>query len=108
MIMLIARKSLNALQRRESLLHSFNRLCGRLSRLAQTDMHAVLAVCSLQTQGGSPHIACVGSSNTDFGPPSAALRPQTVQIQAHFLHICGYGVCDLLRPAHLQWYPKSG
>ena len=43
-IMLIARKSLNALQGHESLLNSLNRLCWRLSRLAQADMHAVLFV----------------------------------------------------------------
>ena len=34
----------SVLQRRESLLHSLNRLCGRLSRSAQANMHAVLRV----------------------------------------------------------------
>ena len=41
----VTRKSLNILQRRESFLHPLNRLYQRLSRLAQSDMHAVLCVC---------------------------------------------------------------
>ena len=26
---------------------------------------------------------------------------------AHTPHLCSYGVCDLLRPAHPQWYPQE-
>ena len=73
--MLIARKSLSALQRRESLLHSLNRLTGRLSKVGP-GRHAHGAERSLQTRGDSLRVACVGSSNTDFEPPSAALCPQ--------------------------------
>ena len=62
--------------------------------------HACSAVRSPQTQAGTSHAACVGSSNTEFESLWAVLRPQTAQIQAPMLHICGYGVCDLPRPAH--------
>ena len=61
--------------------------------------HAYSAACSLQTQRGSHHVACAGHSNTDSEPPSAALRPQTVQFPAPIRRICSHGVCDLRRPA---------
>ena len=107
MVMLIARKSLNALQSHESLLNSLNRLCWHLSRLTQADMHAVLCVRRRPKQGPL-HAACVGFSNTAFEPQSAVLHHQTAQIQLPMLHICSYGVCEVLRPARLQWYPMSG
>ena len=70
MIMLIARKALNALQRRGSLLNSLNCLCWPLQQVIP-DGHACSAVRSPQAQAGSHQVACVGSSNTDFEPPPA-------------------------------------
>ena len=102
MVMLVTRKSPNILQRRESFLHPLNRLCRRLSKLAQSDMHAVL---SLQTQGGLHLVACVGPACTDSEPPSAALRHQ---ILAPIHRTCSRGVCDLRRPAYPRRRSRSG
>ena len=100
MIVLITCKSLHALQCRESLLRSLNRLYGHLSRLAQVDMHAVLRVrCRLKE---------THPMSLAWEPPSAALRPQTIQIQAPILRIKRYGVCDLRRPAGLRYRSTSG
>ena len=95
MTLLIARKSLNALQSRESLLSPLSQSSVWASQQVGPGRHACSAARSLQTQGGSLHVACVGSSDTDFEPPSAALRPQTVQIQPPILRINSYGACDL-------------
>ena len=55
--MLIARKSLNALQSHESFLTSLNRLSRHLSRLAQANMHAVLRVRRRPKQAHSMPLA---------------------------------------------------
>ena len=101
MVMLVTRKALNVLQRRKTFSTLSMFLCRRLSRLAQSDMHAVLRV-RCRSKEGYTMFACAGLSNTDFRPPSAVLRPQTVQTQAPTPRICSSGVCELLRPARPQ------
>ena len=64
--------------------------------------HACSAACSLQIQGGLHHVACAGLSNTDSEPPSAALRPRTVQILAPIHRICSHGACDMHPPERLS------
>ena len=65
-------------------------------------MHAVLHVRSRTKE-----VACAGLSSTDSELPSAALRPQTVQILAPVPRTRSHGVCDLRRPAYPQMVPQD-
>ena len=85
--MLVTCKSLNVLQRRQGFLHPLNRLRRHLSRLAQSDMHAVLRVRCRSKEAfamslSEPPSAALRHHAQDYEPPSAALCPQTGQTQA--------------------------